>query len=165
MTVSSRIAVMDHGRIVQVATPAEIYEYPNSRYVAEFIGDVNTLEGRIVDMASDQIEIESAPAGCRIRAGHGGDVLVGGTVWVAVRPEKLAISRTAPEDPGVNCMRGEVWDIGYLGNLSIYHVRLESGHMVTSCHTNQTRLVERPISWEDTVYLTWAPSACVVLTG
>jgi putrescine transport system ATP-binding protein len=165
MTVSSRIAVMDHGRIIQVATPAEIYEYPNSRYVAEFIGDVNTLEGRIVQLGADFIEIKSAQAACSIRAAHGVEAPVGGAVWVAIRPEKLNISLTPPEDASFNCMRGEVWDIGYLGNLSIYHVRLESGQMVTSCLTNQTRLVERAITWEDSVYLTWAPSSCVVLTG
>lgn len=165
MTVSSRIAVMDHGRIVQVATPAEIYEYPNTRYVAEFIGEVNILEGRVERLGKDHLEIVSEQAGCRVQVSHGLDTRVGSKVWVAIRPEKLNVSPQAPPDPSVNCLQGEVWDIGYLGNLSIYHVRLDSGLKVTSSQTNRTRLVERPITWEDRVYLTWAPETAVVLTA
>ncbi len=165
MTVSSRIAVMDHGRIVQVATPTEIYEYPNTRYVAEFIGDVNIFEGRVESLAADHLEIFSEQAGCRVQVGHGLDTRIGSKVWVAIRPEKLNVSLQAPPDPTINCLQGEVWDIGYLGNLSIYHVRLDSGLKVTSSQTNRTRVVERPITWEDRVYLTWAPETAVILTA
>jgi putrescine transport system ATP-binding protein len=165
MTVSSRIAVMDHGRIVQVATPTEIYEYPNTRYVAGFIGDVNMFPGQVASIATNAMEIASKEAGCRIQVVHGPDTRVGNKVWVAIRPEKLQVSLEAPEDPTINCLSGVVWDIGYLGNLSIYHVRLQSGLKVTSSQTNRTRLVERPISWDDPVYLTWAPETAVVLTA
>ena len=165
MTVSSRIAVMDHGRIVQTATPAEIYEYPNSRYVAEFIGDVNILEGRISEASKDHTRISSTDADCELYADYGVTAPRGATVWLALRPEKLLISQSPPADASVNCLRGEVWDIGYIGNLSIYHVRLPSGKMITSAQTNQTRLVERSISWEDTVYLSWPAHAGVVLTS
>jgi putrescine transport system ATP-binding protein len=165
MTVSTRIAVMDHGRIVQVATPTEIYEFPNSRYVAEFIGDVNTFEGRVAVDSADGMEIESRDAGCGVRAGHGVDVPTGATVWVAIRPEKLHISREQPPDPAWNCMTGVVWDIGYLGNQSIFHVKLDNGRMVTSTQANLARAVEREITWEDRVYLTWKPYASVVLTA
>ena len=75
----------------------------------------------------------------------------------------MRIALEAPADPAVNCLIGEVWDIGYLGNLSIYHVKLDSGKMVTATQANMARLIERPISWEDRVYLTWAPDAAVVL--
>lgn len=164
MTVASRIAVMDQGRIRQIAPPAEIYEYPNSRLVAEFIGDVNILEGRIAEAGRDHAEIESAEAGCAIHVDHGVDAPRGATVWVALRPEKLAISKQPPLDSRINCLQGEVWDIGYLGNLSIYHVRLASGKQVTSVQTNQSRLIERSITWEDQVYLTWRDQASIVLT-
>jgi len=165
MTVSSRIAVMDHGRIKQVATPAEIYEYPNSRYVAEFIGDVNTLEGRVITVDKDHVRIRLNDSDCDVYVDHGVETTVGASVWVALRPEKLRIQKEPLEAGEVNCLSGEVWDIGYLGNLSIYHVRLPNGKMITSTHTNQSRLVERSITWEDRVTLHWAPGANVVLTN
>ena len=165
MTVSSRIAVMDHGRIKQVATPAEIYEYPNSRYVAEFIGDVNTLEGRVITVDKDHVRIRLNDSDCDVYVDHGVGTTVGASVWVALRPEKLRIQKEPLEAGEVNCLSGEVWDIGYLGNLSIYHVRLPNGKMITSTHTNQSRLVERSITWEDRVTLHWAPGANVVLTN
>ncbi len=164
MTVSSRIAVMDHGRIVQVSTPAELYEYPNSRYVAGFIGNVNIIEGRVTESDADHVVIASREADCSIRVGHGVEMLGGAQAWVAIRPEKLSISREKPVNSD-NCMAGEVLEIGYLGNLSVYHVKLDSGKMVTSTQTNQTRLVERTISWEDRVYLTWTPDASIVLAN
>ena len=163
MTVSSRIAVMDHGRIIQTATPTEIYEVPNSRYVANFLGEVNIFEGRVAENARDHVLIQSQEAGCTIRADHGIDAANGATVWVAVRPEKMYINLEAPKDPTTNCMSGQVWDIGYLGNLSIYHIKLDSGTMMTMARTNKERVVERKITWDDRVYVTWAPDAGVVL--
>lgn len=163
MTVSSRIAVMDHGKIVQVSTPAELYEYPNSRYVADFIGEVNILEGRVAEREGDHLLVQSSEAGCTIKTGPSADEPAGRQVWIAIRPEKLNIALQAPPETGVNCLSGEVWDIGYLGNLSIYHVKLDSGKMVTATQANMARLIERPITWEDRVYLTWAPDAAVVL--
>ena len=165
MTVSSRIAVMDHGRIIQVATPTEIYEVPNSRYVAGFLGEVNIFEGRVAESARDHVDIQSQEAGCVIRANHGIDAPQGSTVWVAVRPEKMVIDLEPPQNPNQNCMQGEVWDIGYLGNLSIYHIKLDSGKMVTMARTNRERVVERKITWEDRVYVSWQPDAGVVLVN
>ncbi len=165
MTVSCRVAVMAAGEIVQVATPAEIYEYPNSRYVAEFIGDVNIIEGRVTDVGSGHTEIRGVDADCTVRVNHSVDTTEGATVWAALRPEKVHISPTPPEDPTVNCLTGEVWDIGYLGNLSVYHVRLDNGKMITSTQANLVRLVERAITWEDKVYLSWRPESVVVLVS
>jgi len=165
MTVSSRIAVMDHGRIVQVATPTEIYEFPNSRYVAEFIGDVNMFEGKLDPGSADGILVQSPEAGCAIRPSHGVDVAPGAPVWIAIRPEKLSISKQPPPDQGANCMKGEIWDIGYMGKESIYHVRLDSGRTVIATQINQVRHAEPGLTWEDQVYLTWPPESCVVLAS
>ena len=163
MTVSSRIAVMDHGKIVQVSTPGELYEVPNSRYVADFIGEVNILEGRESQREGDHLVVQSAEAGCAIETGPYAQDIGERPLWVALRPEKVRISKEAPPDRNRNCMVGEVWDIGYIGNLSTYHVKLESGKVITATQANMARLVERPITWEDRVYLTWAPDAAVVL--
>ncbi|TCT12032.1 putrescine transport system ATP-binding protein [Tepidamorphus gemmatus] len=166
MTVSDRIAVMDHGKLVQVATPAVIYEYPNSRYVADFIGNVNFLEGRISRIGRNDVELVSNDVPCPIVAIHDGDLpaTTGDTAWLAIRPEKMRISLDAPEAATRNCVKGEVWDIGYLGDLSIYHVRLPGGQIIKSAVANQTRLVERPIGWDDTVYVSWPDDAGIVLT-
>ncbi len=163
MTVSSRIAVMDEGRIVQIATPAELYEYPGSRYVAEFIGEVNIFEGRISGGGDGHTELTCSRNDCRFRADQSSGLKNGDQAWIALRPEKLRIDREPPADTAANCLQGQVLDIGYLGNLSIYHVELPSGQVVTATQTNRSRLVERSISWEDKVWLSWAPAACVVL--
>jgi putrescine transport system ATP-binding protein len=165
MTVSDRIAVMDQGQLVQVATPAMIYEFPNSRYVADFIGNVNFLTGKISEIGDSEIQLSSDDVACPIVAEHGNaGGKIGDPAWLAIRPEKMRISLDPPEDASINCASGEVWDIGYLGDLSVYHVRLESGHVIKSTVTNQTRLIERPIGWEDKVWLTWPRDAGVVLT-
>ena len=164
MTVADRIAVMDHGKIVQVATPSEIYEEPNSRYVADFIGDVNVIEGTVKD-AGDTVVLSCPQLGTELTAAApAGGVAKGATAWLAVRPEKLRISHDAPAETGCNTLHGAVWDIGYLGDVSIYHVRLESGLTVRATVANATRLVERPISWDDKVWLTFGTDAGVVLT-
>jgi putrescine transport system ATP-binding protein len=166
MTVSDRIAVMDHGKLVQVASPAEIYEFPSSRYVADFIGDVNFMAGKVSAVTDGGVEIRDDTLSCSIAAHleHPG-TKVGDDVWLAIRPEKMRISLDEPGDTATNCVSGEVWDIGYLGGVSVYHVKLANGNVVKSTVTNQTRLVERPIGWEDKVWLTWPHDAGVVLTA
>jgi len=166
MTVSDRIAVMDHGQLVQVASPAVIYEFPSTRYVADFIGDVNFLSGKVSAVSGDDIDIKDDSLACTIRA-HADNpgAKAGDDVWLAIRPEKMRISLDQPADTATNCVAGEVWDIGYLGDVSVYHVKLENGNVVKSTVANQTRLVERPISWDDKVWLTWPRDAGVVLTA
>jgi putrescine transport system ATP-binding protein len=161
MTLAGRMAVMDHGRIVQVATPAEMYEQPRSRFVAEFIGDVNLIEGGLAAVGPDGAVIESAAG--RLRAADAGNAKAGTQVCLAVRPEKVRISLERPAD-AANCVTGQVVDVGYLGDVSIYHVRLRNGVVMTATATNLTRLVERPIGWNDQVWLSWAPDAGLVLT-
>jgi putrescine transport system ATP-binding protein len=163
MTVADRIGVMDLGRLMQIATPAEIYERPNSRWVADFIGDVNLIEGRVVSADATATVVESAHAG-RLRAAPAPEAKPGDTVCVALRPEKLRIGRNPPPSAQENCVAGTVIDIGYLGDLSIYKVRLDSGFVMEASAANVSRLTERAIDWNDRVHLTWTPEAGVVLT-
>jgi putrescine transport system ATP-binding protein len=163
MTVADRIAVMDRGRLIQVATPPEIYEQPNSRWVADFIGDVNLIEGRVVETGAGGTVIASAAVG-PMRAAASTEAKPGDTVWVALRPEKVRIAQEPPATTADNCVSGQVSNIGYLGDVSIYQVRLDNGFVIKAALANMTRLVERPIGWDDRVWLTWAPDAAVVLT-
>jgi putrescine transport system ATP-binding protein len=163
MTVADRIGVMDHGRLIQVGTPPEIYERPNSRWVADFIGEINLIEGRVVDAGASDTVIASAAAG-RLRALSSTDAKPGDVVWVALRPEKVRIAHAPPPTEGENCVIGQVGNIGYLGELSIYKVRLDNGIVMKAAVANVTRLVERPIGWDDRVWLSWAPEAAMVLT-
>jgi putrescine transport system ATP-binding protein len=162
MTVADRIGVMDRGRLVQVATPAEVYEQPNSRWVAEFIGDVNLFEGRVIQAGPGGTTIATENTG-RIHAAQAVAAKPGDTVWVALRPEKVRIASEAPSDAAQNCVAGRVADIGYLGDVSIYKVRLDDGPVVKAATANVTRMIERPIAWNDRVWLTWTPEAGVLL--
>jgi putrescine transport system ATP-binding protein len=163
MTVADRIAVMDHGRLVQVASPSEIYELPNSRWVADFIGDVNLIEGQVLEAGAPGTVIASAAAG-QLRGLACEGAKRGDTVWVALRPEKVRIAREPPARPEENCVAGTVGTIGYLGDLSIYQVRLDNGFVMKAAVVNVTRLVERAIGWDDRVWLSWTPEAATVLT-
>ncbi len=165
MTVADRIAVMNHGKIVQIATPAEIYEQPISRYVADFVGDINLLEGRIAatDGGGRGSNVSApAPWSRSIRTSTPRRISTPGSPSVRRRFRSRS---TAPQTSAVNCVEGEVWDIGYLGDVSVYHVRLATGATVKSTVTNRTRLVERPISWDDKVWLSWTRDSGVVLTS
>ena len=163
MTVADRIGVMDRGRLVQVATPPEIYEQPNSRWVADFIGEVNLIEGRVAEMGARATTVTSEHVG-KLEAAPANEARPGATVWVALRPEKVRISHAQPTDAGANCVDGVVWDIGYLGDVSVYKVRLDTGFVVKAAAPNLARLIERPFSFGERVWLSWAGDAGVVLT-
>jgi putrescine transport system ATP-binding protein len=165
MTMADRIAVMDHGRLVQVAPPAEIYEQPNCRYVADFVGDMNLIEAKVTAVAANEAMLISGSLPSSIRVGQKVDARAGDTVWLALRPEKIRISLAAPVETNANCAQGVVHDIAYLGDFSVYHVRLADGTLLKAAQPNLTRLVERPIGWDDHVYLSWMPDAGVVLTS
>ena len=162
MTVATRIAVMDKGDLVQVATPGEIYEYPKTRYVAEFIGDVNVFEGTVSAACDGCIEID-AKDGYRFKTRSSEPVTVGQQVWLALRPEKIRIGHDQPAS-AINAIPGKVEDVGYLGSISHYHVRTAAGERMTALRANSAHTVERPISWEDQVWLDWPVDAGVVLT-
>jgi putrescine transport system ATP-binding protein len=165
MTMSTRIAVMNHGIIAQVGTPTEVYEYPNSRFVSEFIGSVNMFEGRVIESEPGHVLILSEEAGCDLYVSHASPVAAGTPVAVAVRPEKITLVKEEPPDAaGRNLVKGVVREIAYLGDVSIYLVELGTGKMVRVTAQNLTRRTEMPIRWEDEVYLSWKPFAGVVLT-
>lgn len=161
MTMADRIAVMSHGKVIQVATPAEIYEAPNSRFVADFIGDVNIVEGKVTAAGNGRVEIAGADFTVRTIAESA--PAVGSDAGFVVRPEKLKISRTAPADPKVNASEGEIWDIGYLGDMTVVYVRLPSGKVVKTSMLNAQREVENPLGYDEKVWVSFAETAGVVL--
>ena len=163
MTVADRIGVMDRGRLVQVATPPEIYEQPNSRWVADFIGEVNLIEGRVAETGASATRLTSEHVG-KLEAAPASEARPGATVWVALRPEKVRISHAQPAGAGANCVAGVVWDIGYLGDVSVYKVRLDTGFVMKAAAPNLARLIERPFGFGERVWLSWAGDASVVLT-
>jgi putrescine transport system ATP-binding protein len=161
MTMSDRIAVMDKGIIAQTGTPAEIYEAPNSRYVADFIGSVNVLEGKVVSCGDGHVVIDG-PEGEFTGAVRSETFAEGQTAWFAIRPEKMRVNRDKPE--GVdNAVQGEVWDIGYLGDMTIVNVKLDSGKVVQAAMINQSRIVDDPIGYDEHIWLSFSADAGVVL--
>lgn len=164
MTMSSRIGVMEEGRIRQVGSPHDVYEFPNSRFVAEFIGTINIFDGVVVEDEPDHVLIESEAAGCQLYVTHSAAVPIGAQVAVAVRPEKVMISTKQPPE-NRNCTKGVVRDIAYLGDVSIYYVELPSGKVIQATLPNLLRLSERDVQWEDEIYLYWRAENGVVLTS
>ena len=162
MTVASRVAVMDHGRMIQVDTPDRIYEHPKSVYVADFIGDVNIIEGTVGTLEGDKAGIVWAEGQPPINATVTESVTRGQKVHFAVRPEKVAIAAARPEGRA-NTIPGKVIDIAYLGNISTYKVEVAGGLMVKAQVANERRLSRRDITWEDEVWLSFTDTAGVVL--
>ena len=163
MTMSDRIAVMDAGSIRQIGTPAEIYEAPNSRYVADFIGNVNTFEGNITSVA-DGLAIMETGDGLTVRAHAISGVDAGARSWFAIRPEKVDVTRDKPGQDD-NCVQGEVWDIAYLGGITVFNVRLDGGKVVKATVLNSERGVDDPIGYEERVWLSFTPDCGLLLDG
>ena len=164
MTMSSRIGVMTDGVIVQVGTPHEIYEYPQTRFVADFIGSVNMFEGRITEDHEGHVIIRSPDTQTDIFVPHGISGVVGQKVAVAVRPEKVQISKTQLGELR-NTMAGKIDEVGYLGNSSVFHVLLDSGKRVRVSQSNRTRSAQNTLTWNDQVHLGWNDEAGIVVTS
>ena len=178
MTLASRIGVMNHGRIVQVGTPHEIYEFPSTRFVSEFIGNVNMFEGRIMADEPDHVTIESKELGAPIYIGHGVSTAPDAIVWAAVRPEKIVITRDEPVaplgvphamlaqngEPQFNTAQGVIKEIAYMGDTSIYIVQLDSGKQLRVTQPNTHRHADSPLTWEERVWIGWHESSAVVVT-
>jgi putrescine transport system ATP-binding protein len=172
MTMATRIGVMSEGKILQIGRPAEIYETPNCRFVADFIGSVNLFKGTVEEDEPDHVVISSAE--CRHYVSHGITGTQGMAVHVAVRPEKMTIQKNQPADAerdslnevGVNQAWGVVKDMAYLGSLTTYHVQLDGSSMVVKVtHTNAARHDATHITWGDKVCVWWCGSDIVVLTS
>ena len=171
MTMATRIGVMSEGKILQIGRPAEVYETPNCRFVADFIGSVNLFKGTVTVDEPDHVVI-STPE-CQHYINHGITGTSGMPVHVAVRPEKITIQTTPPEDEdreslaqvGYNVVQGTVKDLAYLGSLTTYHVLIEgSSTIVKVTQTNAARHEASALTWGDKVYVWWCGSDVVVLT-
>ncbi len=162
MTMADRIAVMSHGKVIQVATPAEIYEAPNSRFVADFIGDVNILDGKVSANGNGKIEL-AVFEGFTVRTAAANGPATGSNAGFAIRPEKMKVTRAAPADASVNAAQGEIWDIGYLGDMTVFYVKLDSGKVVKASMLNAQREVEDPIAYDEKVWVSFGETAGVVL--
>lgn len=164
MTLSTRIAVMDAGQFSQIGTPTEIYEFPESRFVADFIGSTNIFDGRVTEETGDHVKVDTEAG--EVLIDHGLSVQVGARVFIALRPEKIQLTKEPPATAGANQAKGTVEDIGYLGDVSIYRVRLDNGTLVDVTAPNLVRPKNRThkITWEEDVYLSWSASSPIVLT-
>ncbi|UHD16274.1 ABC transporter ATP-binding protein [Thiocapsa bogorovii] len=162
MTMSTRIAVMDAGQIMQVDTPTAIYEFPTCRLVAEFIGSINLFEGKVVATEGEHVLVETRVGRpMRMRSFH--PMVLGTPVTVAVRPEKMRLCADFRDD-GVNQLKGRVEDIAYLGDVSIYRIRVGDGALVEMTLTNVQPRTEQALTWEQEVAIEWSPTSGVVLT-
>ncbi len=164
MALSTRIAVMNRGQVLQVGTPSEIYEFPQSRFVADFIGTTNLFEGTVDRSEQGHIVVRSAEAGCELFVDELAHFGGGQRVWVALRPEKIRLSKAPVAGERVNQIKGMVWELGYLGNRSTYHIKTETGKMVTVFAQNDRRTSEWSIDWSDEVYLSWTANCAVLLS-
>jgi putrescine transport system ATP-binding protein len=164
MTMAHRIAIMDAGWIRQLGTPDEIYEQPSCRFTAEFIGSVNLIEGKIKDDEKDFITITSPALECLAYVGHGVTGFEGQDVALALRPEKVAVSKEEPAQPH-NKAKGVIEDIAYFGSHSVFHVRLANGSKILANMINSQRWASEKFTWNDAVWLSWDDQAGVVLTS
>ena len=170
MSLATRIGVMNQGEIVMVGEPTDIYEFPNSKFVAGFIGSVNMFEGVVTEDEPDHVRIRSQELGTDIYVDHGVDCAPDQILWWAIRPEKIVLTRDKPPaQPGIpegaNIVKGYVEDIAYLGDMTVYQVRLDNGRYMRVTKTNALRGDPDAISWDETVWASWAGSSGSVLVS
>ena len=163
MTMAGRIAIMNRGKFVQIGEPEEIYEHPTTRYSAEFIGSVNVFEGVLKERQEDGLVLDSPGLVHPLKVDADASVVDNVPVHVALRPEKIMLCEEPPAN-GCNFAVGEVIHIAYLGDLSVYHVRLKSGQMISAQLQNAHRHRKGLPTWGDEVRLCWDADSCVVLT-
>jgi putrescine transport system ATP-binding protein len=163
MALASRIAVMNRGQVVQVGTPAEIYEFPRSRFVADFVGRTNLFEGTVSACEPGLITVQCAEIGGELLVDHEGRFAVGQRVWVALRPEKMRLAKQPHNAARLNQLRGVVWELGYLGNHSIYQIKTGGGKLLTVFAQNERRTSQAAIDWSDEVFVSWGADAAVLL--
>jgi putrescine transport system ATP-binding protein len=163
MTLASRIAVMHDGRIAQVGTPGEVYEYPANRYVAGFVGNINLIEGRVTGAANGRITVHSDALDADLAVACDDPAGLEGGACVAIRPEKITISREAPNGGERNVVKGIVRDLGYFGDQSLYRVRTKSGAVLQVSAQNLRRSAKLTVEWDDEVFLSWEVGSTILL--
>jgi putrescine transport system ATP-binding protein len=163
MTLASRIAVMHDGRIAQVGTPGEVYEYPANRYVAGFVGNINLIDGRVTGAAGSRLTLRAEALDADLTVACDDARGLDGGVCVAVRPEKITISREAPNGAERNVVRGIVRDLGYFGDQSLYRVRTRSGAILQVSAQNLRRSAKLTVEWDDEVFLSWEVGSTILL--
>jgi putrescine transport system ATP-binding protein len=162
MTLATRIGVMNHGKIAQVGAPRDVYEFPGNKFVAEFIGSVNLFEGRVLEDEPDYVRIASPELESTIYVDHGVQVPARATVWVAIRPEKIEIASVRPLTQQ-NVAHGVVQEIAYMGDMSVYLVRLDSGKIMRVTQPNVRRQEQGAAMRDQPVFLHWHPSSPVIV--
>ncbi|MDI9347611.1 MAG: ABC transporter ATP-binding protein [Methylacidiphilales bacterium] len=167
MILSNRLGVMNEGEIVQTGAPEEVYEFPNSRFVANFIGTINTSEGVLINDEADHAVVESKTIpDLKFFIPHGISAHTNQTVWAAVRPEKITLSRSAPKSKhplGTNSCKGEVSGVAYMGGITLYQIKVGDFSFKVSSH-NDTRDSDNIFDKGETVFLNWSDEAVVSLT-
>ncbi len=165
MTLSTRIAVMNHGRLEQVGTPGQVYEYPANRFVANFVGNVNLFEARVTENEGGSLWLDCPDLGGRLGAlaGEAPGPRPGDTCWIALRPEKMLISKEAPAGHDRAVLSGIVHDLGYFGNLSVYRVELPTGRILQVSAQNRVRSARKTVEWDDEVFISWDTGSAIVL--
>jgi putrescine transport system ATP-binding protein len=164
MTLSTRIAVMDEGRFVQIGTPGEIYENPRNRFVADFVGNINLLEGVVESCGGGEALVHCDEVGAKIRVRFERELAPGAPVCVALRPEKILISKEPPPGDDRPTIPGVVFDLAYFGNHSLYRVRTAAGKIVEVSAQNRRREARRYLEWDDQVHLSWDKGSALLLT-
>ncbi|MEY3702807.1 MAG: hypothetical protein RLZZ561_427 [Pseudomonadota bacterium] len=167
LSMASRIAVMNKGDIAQLAEPADLYEHPANRFVADFIGSVNIFEGKLTVDEPEQAMVDCPELG-RVFLNHGVTGAHETTVWVAIRPEKITMlpagrAKAKDSPAGTNIAQGQIKGMSYLGDVTIYDIRLDSGRSIRVSRPNLSRWDQEDFSWDDKVSLHWHPSSPVVL--
>ena len=163
MALSTRIAVMNHGKVLQVGAPADIYEFPRNRFVADFVGTTNLFEGTVDRCDGSLTTLHCAETGTDLVADDPGRHGRGQRVWLAVRPEKIRLTKEPVRNGRVNQLKGTVWELGYLGNRSTYRIKTDCGKIVTVFAQNERRTSQWAIDWSDEVYLSWTAESAVLL--
>ncbi len=174
LSMASRIAVINKGEVSQLATPSDLYEFPANRFVADFVGSVNIFEGKLIIDEPDKAAVDCPGLG-KVYLNHGVTGPHGANVWVALRPEKMylhvqgkgkaveAAAKDAPE--GHNFARGVIKGMSYLGDITLFEIRLESGAMIRVSRPNLSRHDQEDFTWDDKVSMHWRADSPVVLLG
>lgn len=162
MTMANRLAVMTDGQIVQCGTPHDVYTFPNSQFVASFIGSTNIFTGEIVVDEPDHVLIESDELMRPMYVNHGVSEPLGMEVYVSIRPEQIRVLREQPDDE-TNVGHGMVTHLAWMGSYALYQIRLDSAKVIEASVPSIKLTQENAPGVDDEVYVTWGPDSGTVL--